>query len=495
MGNSYVRQSAAQIVNGETVEASPLNAEFNALQNAFSGTAGHSHDGTVGEGPKISLVQSIDGVLPVANGGIGGIHKLDATTGPSVSDDFADGYTVGSLWIDVTNDYVYVCLDSTPGAAIWVTYQEYDDALQSISGLTTVANKMIYTTAADTYATTDLTPFARTILDDLSASAVRTTLGLGTIATQNSNAVAITGGTIAGGTITGGTITGSTISGGTVTGITDISIADGGTGASDAPTARTNLGLGSIATQASSSVSITGGTITGITDLAIVDGGTGASTAAGAKTNLGLDQVNNTSDANKPISTATQTALDLKAPLASPALTGTPTAPTAAAGTNTTQVATTAYVTNAVAIQKGTAVATTSGTSVDFTGIPSGVSRITILFNGVSLSGTEDFLVQIGTSSGIENTGYTSSSGSAVTSTSGFIIRGGNSTRTVRGSMVIRNLTGNVWISDHSLTLGNAADFNGGGSKGTSGTLDRVRITSTGADTFDAGTVNITWEF
>ena len=66
-------------------------------------------------------------------------------------------------------------------------------------------------------------------------------------------------------------------------------------------------------------------------------------------TMVGLGNVDNTSDANKPVSTATQTALDLKAPLASPALTGTPTAPTAAAGTNNTQVATTAYADAAVA--------------------------------------------------------------------------------------------------------------------------------------------------
>ena len=62
------------------------------------------------------------------------------------------------------------------------------------------------------------------------------------------------------------------------------------------------------------------------------------------KSSVGLGNVDNTSDANKPVSTATQTALDLKANLASPALTGTPTAPTAASNTNTTQVATTAYV-------------------------------------------------------------------------------------------------------------------------------------------------------
>ena len=66
------------------------------------------------------------------------------------------------------------------------------------------------------------------------------------------------------------------------------------------------------------------------------------------KSHVGLGNVDNTTDANKPVSTATQTALDLKAPLASPALTGTPTAPTATAGTSTTQVATTAFVGTAV---------------------------------------------------------------------------------------------------------------------------------------------------
>lgn len=78
------------------------------------------------------------------------------------------------------------------------------------------------------------------------------------------------------------------ITGGSITGITDLAIADGGTGASTAAGARTNLGLGTIATQDSNNVSITGGSITGITDLAVADGGTGASTASGARTNLGV---------------------------------------------------------------------------------------------------------------------------------------------------------------------------------------------------------------
>ena len=63
-------------------------------------------------------------------------------------------------------------------------------------------------------------------------------------------------------------------------------MADGGTGASDAAGARTNLGLGTIATQNSNNVTITGGSITGITDLPLADGGTGASDAAGARVNL-----------------------------------------------------------------------------------------------------------------------------------------------------------------------------------------------------------------
>ena len=71
--------------------------------------------------------------------------------------------------------------------------------------------------------------------------------------------------------------------------------------------------------------------------------------AAAQRATLGLGNVNNTSDIDKPISTATQTALNLKATIASPTFTGTPKAPTAAAGTDTTQLASTAFVKAAVA--------------------------------------------------------------------------------------------------------------------------------------------------
>lgn len=83
--------------------------------------------------------------------------------------------------------------------------QPLDATLTALAGVTTAANKVIYATGSDTFTTTDLTSFGRSIIDDADASAGRTTLGLGTIATQNANNVSITGGTIDNITLDGGT--------------------------------------------------------------------------------------------------------------------------------------------------------------------------------------------------------------------------------------------------------------------------------------------------
>jgi len=83
--------------------------------------------------------------------------------------------------------------------------QPLDATLTALSGVSTSADTLIYATASDVFTTTTLTSFGRSLLDDVDASAGRTTLGLGTIATQNSNNVSITGGSIDNITFDGGT--------------------------------------------------------------------------------------------------------------------------------------------------------------------------------------------------------------------------------------------------------------------------------------------------
>ncbi|MEY4383542.1 MAG: hypothetical protein RI995_1084, partial [Bacteroidota bacterium] len=100
------------------------------------------------------------------------------------------------------------------------------------------------------------------------------------------------------------------------------------------------------------------------------------------KAAVGLGNVENTSDANKPISTATQTALDAKAALASPALTGTPTAPTAASGTNTTQIATTAFVQAAVTASATSDASTSAKGIVKLAGDLSGTADLPTIGDG-----------------------------------------------------------------------------------------------------------------
>ena len=136
-----------------------------------------------------------------------------------------------------------------------------------------------------------------------------------------------------------------------------------------------------------------------------------------------------------------------------------------------------------------------SGTAVDFTGIPSWAKRITVMFSDISLNATDDLLVQIGDSGGIETTGYTSGSQSSVNSTIGYIIRIGGGTRSLNGAMYISNVNSNSWISIHSGNISSINDVYGGGTKTLSSTLDRIRVTSVlGTSTFDAGTINISYE-
>ena len=147
----------------------------------------------------------------------------------------------------------------------------------------------------------------------------------------------------------------------------------------------------------------------------------------------------------------------------------------------------------------GTAVASTSGTSIDFTGIPSWAKRITVMFNGVSTNGTSNFLIQLGNGS-VVTSGYTgvSSSGTAVAtnSTAGFIVSSNQAAVSLyNGIVTISNVSGNIWAE--SGTIGSPSNVNtvSSGVITLGGALDRIRITTVnGTDTFDAGSINIMYE-
>ena len=149
-----------------------------------------------------------------------------------------------------------------------------------------------------------------------------------------------------------------------------------------------------------------------------------------------------------------------------------------------------------------TAQNSTSGTAVSFTGIPSGVKRITMMLNGVSTNGTAAYLVQIGSGS-YATTGY-SGSGSSISGTSssnsifttGFGISQAAANNTLSGLIVIGNVSGNIWAGSGLIGNGvNASMFFCAASITLAGTLDRIQLTTTtGTDIFDAGSINVLYE-
>jgi hypothetical protein len=140
-------------------------------------------------------------------------------------------------------------------------------------------------------------------------------------------------------------------------------------------------------------------------------------------------------------------------------------------------------------------IVTTSGTAAGITGIPTWANWLRIYFVGVSLSGTDNLLVRIGPSAGLETTLYSgvSQAGATVASSfSGFPILVGNAAYDVHGSMEIRRTNGNLWSSSHAVGLTNGSfAASGGGSKVLAATLSQVSVIATGSNTFDAGQIVI----
>jgi hypothetical protein len=157
----------------------------------------------------------------------------------------------------------------------------------------------------------------------------------------------------------------------------------------------------------------------------------------------------------------------------------------------------------------GTVQNSTSGTSIDFTNIPSWVKRITVMFNGVSTSGNSAKIIQLGDSGGVETSGYIGTgtvlgngSGTSTAMSSGFFAsQASAATDVLSGQATISLLDSatNTWAYSgvFGQSTATAIIYWSGGAKPLSATLDRVRITTVGSpatDTFDAGSINILYE-
>jgi hypothetical protein len=138
--------------------------------------------------------------------------------------------------------------------------------------------------------------------------------------------------------------------------------------------------------------------------------------------------------------------------------------------------------------------ATTSGTFFDFSSIPSWVTELEIIIAGLSLSGTDHFLIQIGDSGGLETTSYDSSAelgGAVSTNTTGFVVHNSGAANTHNGIITLSKIGGSTWVSAGICRNSSSTGGTSSGVKTLSGTLDRLRVLATGANTFDAGNVAV----
>jgi hypothetical protein len=159
-------------------------------------------------------------------------------------------------------------------------------------------------------------------------------------------------------------------------------------------------------------------------------------------------------------------------------------------------------VAGAYVLTNGTTQASTSGTSIDFTSLPSWVKRVTVMFSGVSTNGSSVPQIQLGTgSTTYTTTGYLGASFASTNATTNFntgalISPDNGAVNIYHGSVIISTLGSNIWVFQGCLGRSNSADASFmGGQISLSAVLTAVRITTVnGTDAFDAGSINILYE-
>ena len=246
----YVRTDTTnQIANGNTIDAIPLDSEYDAIQAAFANVSGHTHSGATGEGGPITVIGPAQQVVASSN-----------SLSPN-ADNTMDLGTTSFEWKD-----------------LWI------DGVANIDSL-------VADTADINAGTIDNTTIGATTATTIRGTTITATTGFvgnltGNASTATTAATATTATTLA----TPRTINGTSFDGSanivTTNWGTSRNITIGGTaravdGSAPVTWSLADIGVGTLGTQASGAVTITGGSITGITDLAVADGGTGVSTITG----------------------------------------------------------------------------------------------------------------------------------------------------------------------------------------------------------------------
>jgi hypothetical protein len=490
------------IANGGTGQTT-ANAALNALLPVQTSNANKylQTDGTNSSWDAINLSTSdITGTLAATNGGTG---QSTYTTGDTLYSSAAN--TLAKLAGNTTATRKYLVSVGTGTVATAPTWDDIDISTGDITGTLAVAN-------GGTGQTAVLTQYG--ILYGSTTTAMATTLaGTSTQVLHGNASGAPTWGSVALSADVSGTLP----------------IANGGTGQTTANAALNAL----LPAQTNSRVLRSNGTDTSFAQVALTTdiSGTlpianGGTNSTATPTNGGITYGTGTAQAYSLVGTsgqilssnaaaaptwvaqssiaagsATNATLATTATLATLATTAT--LATLATTATLATLATLATQASSALIRSATVQASTSGTSINFTGIPSGVERITVQFRGVSLNSSANFLIQLGTGSTTYTTsGYVSTALAAVSGgntilsdTTGFLAYISSTAGVWSGHMVITNISGNDWVSSHNGKYNTGTVCSGAGDVSLSAVLTAVRITTTtGTDTFDAGSINILYE-